>query len=1050
MARSAAEPRSPGSGTRPRSRGATNAGPGEPFGVDRLRAAVLAAWTDSPARYREDANAEEDLVLGGYRDRLLIELAQNASDAATRAGRPGRLAFRLADGTLVAANAGSPLDADGVSALSTLRASAKRESGSVGRFGVGFAAVLAVCEEPKVLSTGGGVQFSAERTRELVQGIPALAGELGRRGDAVPVLRLPFGCADTPTVGYDTEVRLVLRPGTEDGVRRQLAALDAGLLLALPGLAEIDVDGRMLRRLAETPQRRAEEAPAERLQFVELADGEDRSRWAVVDADGDIPAERLAGRPVEERERTRWAVRWAVPLDDGDRPVPLPRGQTVHAPTESDEPLSLGARLIATYPLAPDRRHVAPGLVTDLVTQRAAAAYVDLVGGLGGDPAVLALVPRVSLAAAALDAALSQEILDVLRSAPWLPTAAADPVAPTPGDRRPTAGTDRPPATAANGVPAARAAALDPSSDELVATLAEVVPGLLPAAWSTRSVRPVLDSLGVRRWTVADVVAELSTVDRPDSWWWQVYAALDGLGALEDADALAALPVPLADGRTAYGARGLLLAEPGLALPALTALGLRLVAEAAAHPLLERLGAHPATAVALLLDPVVQAAVDSSLDEEDPEPISTAVLALVAAAAPEPGQHPWLAELALPDADGGWSAAGELMLPGSALARVLTDGALGVVADAAVDRWGTGPLTAAGVLSHFAVLRLDTLELGAEVDLDGIEEWYDAVADRLPEAKVPPTVHEFIGVQDLELVRPEAWPEARTLLASMPAELFAPVRARIGDGPPVLVPSYPTWWLSTHPVLGGHRPDRLRRSGSVDLAGLYDEAPSDVPPFLFCPSTVDDVLSDVDSALDLLRRLADPDRTLPAGFPIDCYLRIARVLDGIDVPAPDRVRAVTGRVVATEDAVVLDAPHALPLLAQAGVAAGADGGLVADLLGLPLASELAAGRVESDPVRTLAWRDVDGADLAARRLGLAVLPGRVAVHQDLVVDGRSVPWWPADADTDQVTQSAGPAALGRALAWRHGRWSARAALTEAFAEPDRAAEFAAEDSAGPA
>ena len=47
---------------------------------------MLAAWAASPARFREDANAEEDLVLGGYRDRVLIELAQNAADAASRAG----------------------------------------------------------------------------------------------------------------------------------------------------------------------------------------------------------------------------------------------------------------------------------------------------------------------------------------------------------------------------------------------------------------------------------------------------------------------------------------------------------------------------------------------------------------------------------------------------------------------------------------------------------------------------------------------------------------------------------------------------------------------------------------------------------------------------------------------------------------------------------------------------------------------------------------------------------------------------------------------------
>ena len=35
----------------------------------------------------------------------------------------------------------------------------------MGRFGVGFAAVLAVSDEPAVVSADGGVRFSAERTR---------------------------------------------------------------------------------------------------------------------------------------------------------------------------------------------------------------------------------------------------------------------------------------------------------------------------------------------------------------------------------------------------------------------------------------------------------------------------------------------------------------------------------------------------------------------------------------------------------------------------------------------------------------------------------------------------------------------------------------------------------------------------------------------------------------------------------------------------------------------------------------------------------------------
>src|SRR5271170_4458271 len=100
----------------------------DPFGTAELRGRVLDAWAASPARFREDANAEEDYALGGYRDRVVVELAQNAADAAARAGVPGRLRLTLRDGTLVAANTGAPLDAAGVEALSTLRASSKRDA----------------------------------------------------------------------------------------------------------------------------------------------------------------------------------------------------------------------------------------------------------------------------------------------------------------------------------------------------------------------------------------------------------------------------------------------------------------------------------------------------------------------------------------------------------------------------------------------------------------------------------------------------------------------------------------------------------------------------------------------------------------------------------------------------------------------------------------------------------------------------------------------------------------------------------------------------------
>ncbi|WP_409332190.1 sacsin N-terminal ATP-binding-like domain-containing protein [Trujillonella humicola] len=1000
----------------------------DPFATAALRERVLAAWSASPARFREDANAEEDLVRGGYRDRLLVELAQNAADAAARAGVPGRLRLELAsapDGEVLrAANTGAPLDPAGVEGLATLRASAKRdEPGGVGRFGVGFAAVLAVSDEPAVVSTSGGVRFSAAATRAQVTAVPALIAEVARRDGGVPVLRLPWPADGAPPAGWTTEVVLPLRPGTAPAVHAALDALTAELMLALPGLAEVEVVAGGATRLLRCERDGT---------TARLTDGGRTTTWRLAERSGELPPELAAGRAVEERDRRGYTVTWAVPLDDDGRPAPLPLPQVVHAPTPSDEPLSLPARLLAPFPLGPDRRHVLPGPVTDALVGVAADVCAELVAALATGPddaddaddpddaAALVLVPRVGLAAAALDAALGAAVLDRLRAAAWLPVAGHAGLRQVPG----------------------RAAVLAESTPERVAALVDVVPGLLPDGWSRRSRAAALAALGVRRVGTAEVADAVAGVERPVGWWALLYAALDGAPAEE----LGALPVPLADGRTAPGPAGVLLPEPGLPAADLAPLRLRLADPAVAAPpaarrLLERLGARPATAGQVLADPAVRAAVEASLDaaedlDGDPEALAGAVLALVAAAGPAPGELPWLAELALPDAAGGWAPAGELLLPGSPFAAVVGEGALGVLHGAAATAHDPAVLRAVGVLDTFAVLRAED---PGELDVDAAAEWVDAALDRLPSGSAPPRWPAVTAVRDLELVTD--WERALPMLAALPAE----ARADVPLGP-TAVPGYLRWWLRTHPVLGGQRPDRLRAPESAELQGLYDAASAapQVLDLLGPPATVADVLADPDAAEELLDRLGDPRRTVRPDVLRTVYARLAAALDGLDVAPPARVRIGPGRVADPdrEPVLVLDRPWLLPLVDGLLVPAGGAAGAVADLLDVPLASEEVTATVDGRPDRTLRWADLPGAALAAERLGVPELAGEVAVHDRLTAGGRPVPWWPGE-ERDAVDGS--PAALGRALAWRAGAWPLRQALAEAFAEPGRAAVLAAED-----
>ncbi|MFD0070226.1 sacsin N-terminal ATP-binding-like domain-containing protein, partial [Streptomyces sp. NPDC127574] len=358
----------------------------DPFGTARLRRGVLDAWAASPARFREDANAEEDLVLGGYRDRLVVELAQNAADAAARAGVPGRLRLTLRDGVLIAANTGAPLDAAGAESLSTLRASAKRDAHdtAVGRFGVGFASVLAVTDEPAVVGRHGGVRWDLAEARDLAAGTAGdsagLGDEIRRRDGHVPLLRLPFAAEGTAPDPYDTAVILPLRDSAaEDLAERLLRTVDDALLLALPGLEEVVVetgDGevRTLRRTrpdadgdagaGPAPAAAAAatgygtgDAPAATHGLVTIDDSRDgTTRYRTVAHHGSLDPALLADRPVEERLRPHWSVTWAVPVDSDGAPARPRTSPVVHAPTPSDEALGVPARLLASRPLDTTRR----------------------------------------------------------------------------------------------------------------------------------------------------------------------------------------------------------------------------------------------------------------------------------------------------------------------------------------------------------------------------------------------------------------------------------------------------------------------------------------------------------------------------------------------------------------------------------------------------------------------------------------------------------------------------------------------------------------------
>lgn len=993
---------------------------------------------------REDAATEADLVRAGYRDRLLTELAQNAADAAAKTGVAGRLTVRLDGRSLHIANNGAPLDLSGVHALTALRASGKgasrdggralrsssvgagsaggpgsagesglagdsRLAGTVGRFGVGFTAVLTVTDEVELRSVSGGLRFSRLETLAALRdnGIQLPGGE----GITPPTLRLVWPMSVSPEAGADTEIVLHLRDDVDP--THLLAAMRAeavDLLLELPALQSIRIEA------------------GEFTSAIKELDG-DRSGLQ------EITVDTPDGRQAWWQFRTERS-RWLLLLRNG-RPVPA-APDVLRAPTRSDEELSLPALLIADIAMQPDRRRLLPGAhLAELLH-----GYADFAHALPPRDR-LTLVPTPGFARSEPDALLREAAIRELQQHPWLPVVGTPPTAADPRDNDAlAAGSDTggPLAQAAVGSLAAaggiadlsaadvetrgttadfdasldwpadlgraagrgsgRGAVAVPTRASVFAGLTEELAGLLddvvgPLVLPELSGRGQLEALGVldvHRVGLARLAELSSGLERAPKWWHSLYAALepfvvDPLSAEE----LGALAVPLADGRLVTGPRTVVLDDQlEVAIPVHWA---RLVHPEAAHPLLARLGARSATAEDLLSDPGLEAELTDRPD--DPDTID-AVLRLAAHADPDV-LPAWLGQLELPDSTGELLPADELLLPGAPLREVLVeDSPFGTVATDLVDRYGAAALQAIGVGWDFGVV-VEADPTGPDHHLDDEEQWWSTLSEDPPE---------LAAVRDLDLVDDAAWPKALQQLAS-------------GDRTRRIVADrtgYTAWWLRRHARIDGRPLGVFRHPADTEFADLLPvfEAPGlahrDIDALRAVLATPDTLTPDLAAAL--LDALADPAKT-PTPETISRTHRLlaaavaAEHIDVTDLDLPDRVRALSGAVVHPDDALVLDQPCF-------GLAIPPDRLVVGDiptapslatLLDLPLVSESITAEILSTG-RPTTW--------SAEPLGIVVrqlftLPpqeGPLVIHHNLRIRltgayeaTLEVPWWTTGTTT---------------------------------------------------
>jgi hypothetical protein len=283
----------------------------------------------------------ESHFIRDYEGREILELLQNANDAALKADQRGRTHFELHPAGLIAANTGASFSPAGVESLCLPHTSPKRAEGPqmIGNKGLGFRAVLNWTRFPLILSGELAIVFSM-RVADDIQGKLVLLSEELRvcierekqlSGDrVVPLLAFPgfspdgdlthfldekqniiySRCRELQEAGYDTVIGMPFdeAESVRAAVEKQVRCLRPEVLLFASSLAELEivVDG-------ELPACWRRPEPGGVTSRVYLGtDDKDYREWRLFPKRGTVPREHL---PPEQPSSTEYEVVLAIPTN---------------------------------------------------------------------------------------------------------------------------------------------------------------------------------------------------------------------------------------------------------------------------------------------------------------------------------------------------------------------------------------------------------------------------------------------------------------------------------------------------------------------------------------------------------------------------------------------------------------------------------------------------------------------------------------------------------------------------------------------------------------
>ena len=383
-------------------------------------ARVLQTYGIDPGLVQEHSNLERSVTQGGYGDRQLFELVQNASDE-IRANPGLKLKAVLTESHLYCANEGSPVTPEGADTILRMGVSRKR-GGQIGRFGVGLKSVLAISDAPEFFSETGSFGFDRDWSAAEITKVLRQHGQREEDMPETPVLRMgrpldrEIECANDPVLrdllGWAvTVVRMRLRDGAaarlghdiaghRHGDGRTVDAFPAGFQLFSPHVGQVELEDRRtvppLRRTMTVDNRGTHRTIRE----VRTGAKEEVTRWRVFTKEHQ-PSEAARAAAGELHDRGVIDIAWAVPdytvEQNGVCHVSAGRGEFwSYFPTKYT--VSLTGYLNSAWKTNQDRQNLLDGSdFNEELMREAACLVVESLPGLAPaeDPAAyLPLLPQ--------------------------------------------------------------------------------------------------------------------------------------------------------------------------------------------------------------------------------------------------------------------------------------------------------------------------------------------------------------------------------------------------------------------------------------------------------------------------------------------------------------------------------------------------------------------------------------------------------------------------------------------------------------------------------